>query len=175
MPVKRSEILRPKLEEAKKVLEKALEEACEEEVHDADIAKLIRIEESLAIAGVAAKEAISVGQRLKEQATAPEVKEEIGAVASRTHRLFEDATGVRWDAFAVYPSSATAGHQALPDPYQRGWLSFSSGKVRRRLAPIPDGWKDLSDDGLCRLCEKAAAAPRVTSAESPPKTDVPPD
>lgn len=40
-----------------------------------------------------------------------------------------------------------------------GWLAFQAGTERRRLAPIPDGWEDTSDEALRALCKRAAPAP----------------
>jgi hypothetical protein len=161
MAANNPEMLRPELARAQKKLEAALDEVCDADVKKADTAELIRIEESLAIAAAAAKEAISVRQKLRQQRDREEKVFE-------NHRIFDDAKGVRWEVFAVYPSSVTAGRPAaLPDPYQRGWLSFDSGArgELRRLAPIPDGWTKLSDDGLRQLCQKAELAPR---RKSPP-------
>lgn len=157
MAGKNSEALRPELARAQRKLEAALDDACDSDVKKADTAELIRIEESLAIAGAAAKEAISVRQRLRLERNREEKVFE-------NHRIFDDAKGARWDVFAVNPSSVTAG-RSLPDPYQRGWLSFDSAGELRRLAPIPDGWTKLSDEGLRQLCEKAEIAPR---RKSPP-------
>ena len=147
------ELLRPELAQAQKTLEAALDVACVSDVKHANTAELIRIDETLAIASAAAKEAISVRQRLSEE-------REQGQKVPEIHRRFEDANSVRWDAFAVYPSRETAGRAELPDPFQHGWLSFDSGAVTRRLAPIPDEWEQASEDGLRRLCEKAEVAPR---------------
>jgi hypothetical protein len=151
--------LRPELAQAEQKLERALNDACDSDVKKADTGELIRIEQSLALANAAAREVISVRRRLREERV-----EELRVRES--HRKFDDAHGVRWDAFAVHPSVATAGRGALPDPYQAGWLSFDSGKETRRLAPIPDGWKDLSDDGLRRLLDKAEAAPQRKRRDS---------
>jgi hypothetical protein len=147
------ELLSPELAQAQKKLETALDQACHSDIKKADTGELIRIEDSLARASAAAKEAISVRRRLRQE-------RELGQKVRENRRRFDDANGVRWDAFAVFPSSATEGRGALPDPFQRGWLSFDSGTETRRLAPIPDGWKELSEDGLRRLCEKAEVAPR---------------
>jgi hypothetical protein len=161
MAANKPEALRPELARVQRKLEAAMDEACDSDVKKADTAELIRIEESLAIASAAAKEAISVRKKLRQD----RVREE---KVFENHRIFEDARGVRWEVFAVYPSSVTAGRTAaLPDPYQRGWLSFDSGASGqlRRLAPIPDGWSKLPDEGLRKLCEKAEVAPR---RKSPP-------
>lgn len=154
MTAKNRELIRPEVAKAQKKLEAALDEACDSDVKEADTAELVRIEEQLSIAHAAAKEAISVRQRLRDEREQDQKTRE-------NHRRFEDAKGVRWDAFAVYPSAASMGRTAaLPDPYRRGWLSFDSGTETRRLAPTPDGWVTLSDDGLRRLLDKAEVAPR---------------
>ena len=145
--------LRPELAQAQQKLETALSEACVADVKKANTAQLIRIDETLATASAAAKEAISIRQRLRRE-------REQGRQVREIHRPFDDASGVRWDAFAVHPSGATAGRGALPDPYQKGWLSFTSPMETRRLAPIPEGWTELSDDGLRLLFEMAEIAPR---------------
>ena len=36
-----------------------------------------------------------------------------------------------------------------------GWLAFACDQERRRLAPAPMGWENLSDDALIRLCRAA--------------------
>jgi hypothetical protein len=148
-------LLRPELERAQQKLATALNEACDADVKKANTAQLIRIDETLATASAAAKEAISIRQRLRRE------REQRSPLQAREiHRPFDDDNGVRWDAFAVHPSGATAGRGALPDPYTKGWLSFTSATETRRLAPIPDGWTELSDDGLRLLFEMAEIAPR---------------
>ncbi|MDB4873979.1 MAG: hypothetical protein JWM41_425 [Gemmatimonadetes bacterium] len=163
-----SEPLRPQLEQAQKTLIDALTDACSASLSDADTGELIRIEEVLAIANEAAKEVISVrrrlGQRSESQAPvkgrgAHEVAD-VAAPSPDDHREIEDAKGVRWVAFAVYPSRTTGARSPLPASFQRGWLAFDSGMETRRLTPIPEGWHLLSNDELCLLCEKGEIAPR---------------
>jgi hypothetical protein len=36
-----------------------------------------------------------------------------------------------------------------------GWIAFQSREERRRLAPIPEGWTQLTDAELARLAERA--------------------
>jgi hypothetical protein len=161
MAANKPEMLRPEVARAQKKLEAAMDEACESDVDvkKANTAELIRIEESLALASTAAREAISVRQKLRQRRDREEKVFE-------NHRIFDDARGRRWEVFAVHPSSVAAGRTAsLPDPYQRGWLSFDSGVAGelRRLAPIPDGWSKLPDEGLRKLWEKAEVAPRRKS------------
>lgn len=40
-----------------------------------------------------------------------------------------------------------------------GWLAFESETERRRLAPIPDGWHELSEEALQRLWRGAEVLP----------------
>jgi hypothetical protein len=57
-----------------------------------------------------------------------------------------------WDVWDVRPQ-ARAG--SVGNGMENGWLCFQSGSRRRRLAPIPDGWNDLSDAGIAELFEGA--------------------
>lgn len=163
-----SESLRPKLERARETLQLALEQACRADLHDADTGELIRLEEVLAIANEAAKEAVSVRRRLKR----PRIAEPTRTAAGRsTHREVDDAQGVRWLIFAVYPSPAMAQRASLREPFQRGWLAFDCGMETRRLAPVPDDWASLPDADLVALIARAEVAPRRTK----PRREPPPD
>ena len=42
-----------------------------------------------------------------------------------------------------------------------GWLTFQAGPMRRRLAPVPDGWDRLADAELATLCGRASTALRA--------------
>jgi hypothetical protein len=41
-----------------------------------------------------------------------------------------------------------------------GWLAFEGAGERRRIAPIPEGWFEMSDAELARLVAKAAVVRR---------------
>jgi hypothetical protein len=43
-----------------------------------------------------------------------------------------------------------------------GWLAFQCGTTRRRLVPVPPGWRELPDAELVALCRRAAPAPPGT-------------
>ena len=47
----------------------------------------------------------------------------------------------------------------IPQGLSRGWLAFESGQDKRRLAPIPAGWEELTDAELESLCARATQAP----------------
>jgi hypothetical protein len=156
MTAPQSEGLRPKLERAQATLRSALQQACSADLQDADTGELIKLEEVLAIANEAAKEAVSVRRRLGQTARSddgPDPK-------AGNHREFDDDKGVRWIVFAVHPSTATRSRAGLREPYQNGWLAFDCGMETRRLAPIPDGWLELAIEELQAMCARAQVAPR---------------
>ncbi|HXD47664.1 MAG TPA: hypothetical protein VN600_02750 [Gemmatimonadaceae bacterium] len=142
--------LKPTLDRAKTTLKTALETACATDLDRADTGELIRIEEVLAIANEAAKEAVSVRRRLHK----PREIEPTGT------RDVQDARGVRWSVFAVHPSAASGGRAPLREHFRDGWLAFDAGDETRRIAPIPTDWRALSDADLLTLCEQAEPAPR---------------
>jgi hypothetical protein len=94
-------------------------------------------------------------------------------------REFTDSLGRRWRVWAVRPQhlerrkpTPAAPPPGAPERRQRrelrsvvgeelrrGWLTFETGRLRRRLAPIPEGWALASDAELERLCEAAVAVP----------------
>lgn len=159
--------LRPDLREAAETLEQALAEACASKPADeADTGELIRVEEMLALAGEAARRAISIRRQAREQAgsasTAPEsVEGQLGdQPVAQTHRLFDDTHGVRWDVWAVYPEGRPSQVSALPGTFQTGWLVFESVNEKRRLSPIPSNWQSLPPGELEVLCERAETASR---------------
>ena len=149
-----TEVLRPKLQEAQRALDAALDEACETDIERADTTDLIRLEESLTIAREAARTVIGVLQRLVGKSG------ELEEVQPPTHRIFIDNHGVQWDAFAVYPSRATKGRSSLPAPYDKGWLALQCPEGLRRLTPIPETWKECSREEFCQILDKATAVPR---------------
>lgn len=159
MPEKELDVLRPQLVRAERSLKRALEEVCHANVTAANTGELIRIEEVLAIANEAAKEAVSVRRKLR-QGTAAEYDERRDDSGLGAQREFEDVRGVRWIVFAVYPSSARVARSGLRAQFQEGWLAFDSGVETRRLAPIPADWFDLTDDLLEDACQRAEVAPK---------------
>lgn len=97
------------------------------------------------------------------------------------HRTFKDRRGFVWEVWEVCPSSMErrvardrrAAQRPTPERRQRpevrikasptfagGWLAFSSHFERRRLAPIPEGWSEWSDDQVAELLQRASPAGR---------------
>ncbi len=166
---------RSDLREAAETLEQALTEACASPpAHEADTGELIRVEEMLALAGDAARRAISIRRKARQLAE-PDLEQLPRSVAgalegtsadlgidqptSATHRLFDDGRGVNWDVWAVYPEGRPSQLSALPGTFQSGWLVFESSTEKRRLSPIPSGWLTLPLPELRQLCDSASAAP----------------
>ncbi|HET7233308.1 MAG TPA: hypothetical protein VFJ16_25070 [Longimicrobium sp.] len=79
-------------------------------------------------------------------------------------REFTATDGTTWQAWEVIPGQGTrrADGALLPDEYRSGWLCFSNGAERRRLAPLPARWKERADAELDVL--RRAATP-VRSAQ----------
>jgi hypothetical protein len=160
------------VERAQKRLADALDEACTgKAAAEFDTGELIKVEEVLAIANDAAKEAISLRRRLRRDEVRDDATEETSTEGPSTaiHRVFDDQHGIRWNAFAVYPTQTAKAKSTLPEQYRTGWLSFNSITETRRVAPIPERWTDLPDDTLRQLCETAEVA-RRSSREGPATT-----
>ncbi len=102
------------------------------------------------------------------------------------HRTFHDDTARLWNAWDVVPMwgerryherrehleqrrSAERRRQerrryrglriALPPQLAQGWIAFESGDERRRLAPIPPGWHELTEEQLVELWRVAEPLP----------------
>ena len=155
--------LRAELERARMTLKETLDQACTADLAAANTGELVRLEEVLAIANEAAKEAVSFRRRLSDRAR-------VKASELPASRELEDERGVRWVVFTVYPSAA--GRPVIREAYRGGWLSFDSGVETRRAAPIPPGWERMSDAELMVLLAGAEVArPRRRRVTDEPRDD----
>lgn len=68
------------------------------------------------------------------------------------HRIFY-RQGQRWEVWEVRRRQE---HRSVDPELAEGWLTFESAAEKRRLAPIPEGWEELDDETLVRLCDSAA-------------------
>lgn len=77
-------------------------------------------------------------------------------------RQFRDEAGVEWQVYQTERnlSAEQRRDHLLPVEYRHGWLVFETADEKRRLAPIPEGWSELSDQALAGLCASAAAQSR---------------
>ena len=162
------EELRPldaRLENVTAALKASLDEACGTDVQRLDTSESLRIEEVLAIASEAAREVVSLRRKRhqirKRSRTGRTTSTAVDAELA--HRFFVDAQGVRWDAFAVLPTTEPRGLSRLPEPFQQGWLCFESATEKRRLGPIPEQWMSASDDELRRMRDAAQAVQQRTT------------
>jgi hypothetical protein len=90
------------------------------------------------------------------------------------HREFVDSHGKQWEVWSVRPEYAERRRRTpaedipaverreraefrvpLGGQWADGWLCFESGAEKRRLAPVPDDWAEMSPDELEKLCESA--------------------
>jgi hypothetical protein len=97
------------------------------------------------------------------------------------HRTYTDPLGRQWDVWSVQPEYAerrrtpAAGTVVLPNEERRthkgfrvplgrtwaeGWLVFETAGEKRRLAPFPPDWIQLSDAELDKLRERATVTAR---------------
>jgi hypothetical protein len=95
-----------------------------------------------------------------------------------SHRAYTDSLGRHWDVWSVQPEYAErrrttpgAGTPVVPERRARntfrvplgktwaaGWLVFETKGEKRRLAPVPPNWTELTDVELDRLRERAMIA-----------------
>lgn len=79
------------------------------------------------------------------------------------HRTFSDRRGVAWEVWDVFPrlmpgtTRREAGPAAIDGQLVEGWLAFQAGESRRRLAPVPAGWEEATEEQLQRWCSEALA------------------
>lgn len=168
-----SEALGSTLQRANEALKSALGEACGVDIDRADTGELIRVEEVLAIANEAAKEAISVRRRLSTE-RAPDQSTSAVQTVQASSREIEDEQGVRWAAFEVHPTTST-DRISVRERFRDGWLAFDSGLETRRVAPIPGDWQELEDERLLEVLRAAESVPRRSGRRSnrlamPPET-----
>lgn len=83
---------------------------------------------------------------------------------------FTDSRGARWLVYEVQRQPRGEHRRdPLPSEFQRGWLVFehADGRHRkRRLAPFPDSWQELSPGQLEELCRGAARARKTEEKSS---------
>jgi hypothetical protein len=180
-----SDPLTPQLREAELLLQQALDEACATEpASNVDTGELIRVEGMLEIATDAAKNAIALRRRRREEGKGSGARggvelgaAEAAASEAATHRAFTDAGGVTWDVYAVYPEARLSAR--LRGTFKEGWLCFDSGPEKRRLSPVPEKWQQLPAGELERLADRAerarprSAVPR-SGDDEPGPADRPP-
>jgi hypothetical protein len=80
--------------------------------------------------------------------------------AAEIPTFLDDAQQV-WEVRAICEPLLPGRTQVLARPeFSSGWLLFTSGAERRRLAPLPPGWRQAPEAQLRRWCEDASPARR---------------
>ncbi len=76
-------------------------------------------------------------------------------------RTFRDGAGVEWTVFEVRRTNEESNWAYLPRGFRSGWLCFESVSGKRRLSPVPDGWKLQEEDDLERMMKRATPVGRT--------------
>jgi hypothetical protein len=72
---------------------------------------------------------------------------------------FVDDTQRQWEVREICePILPDRTSLLAPSEFSAGWLLFTSGAERRRLAPLPPGWRQAPEAQLRRWCEDACPA-----------------
>ena len=87
-------------------------------------------------------------------------------------RQFRDNAGVEWQVYQTERAAAADRRRdhLLPVEYREGWLVFESESEKRRLAPVPPDWAQLSDEALAAFCASAAIQTRAAKRSEPRAT-----
>lgn len=72
-----------------------------------------------------------------------------------TLRVFWDERNCPWEVRAIQPPDTERRARLLPPAHANGWLLFSLGEERRRLAPLPADWREASEAQLERWWQEA--------------------
>jgi hypothetical protein len=169
--------LEPALEKAEAELAKHLDEACEqqgEDVGEASLDDLLRLEEELLAAARAADQTVRIRRRLEERGPGDRRAEESPSDRVVTQppqepaggrvREFRDRQGRAWRAWEVRPGlgrPVSQLHRYLGD-LVNGWLAFAclDDEARKRLPKFPPDWLEMSNQELEALLNQAAEVPR---------------
>jgi hypothetical protein len=84
--------------------------------------------------------------------------EQSDARPSDTTTFVDDASR-RWEVHEIsQPLLPDRVGVLAPPAFSQGWLLFTCGTERRRLAPLPPGWREAPEAQLQRWCDDAAPA-----------------
>lgn len=74
-------------------------------------------------------------------------------------KTFRDSAGIEWSVVEIEASALSSlPRSSLRHPeFKDGWLLFQSEGCRKRLAPYPKSWREMSPDELEELCKEARA------------------
>jgi hypothetical protein len=162
---RRRDSLAVQLEDAEQTLRQSLADVCAKKPSSrTNTGELIRVAEVLEIAGTAVKRAIAIRRRRRVDEvlrSAHGVMADAEAMRVRTtaRHAFTDSHQNVWHVFDVYPTTDPAELSRLAPPFLHGWLCFESEREKRRLSPIPWGWRSVNDHDLEKLLARAEIVP----------------
>ncbi|HET9424557.1 MAG TPA: hypothetical protein VFO55_04225 [Gemmatimonadaceae bacterium] len=87
-------------------------------------------------------------------------------------RIFRDTAGTEWTVFEVRRTSDETNWAYLPRGFRSGWLCFESAAGKRRLSPVPEGWKLLDAPDLEAMLQRATAVERARTSSARDGLDV---
>jgi hypothetical protein len=93
-------------------------------------------------------------------------------------RNFTDGSGNEWMVFEVRRQGEEEDNWAyLPRGFRAGWLCFESDVGKRRLSPVPDGWRGSEPAELERMLRRATPVVRGrrSAVDAPAFDSRPPD
>ena len=72
------------------------------------------------------------------------------AIGEPEVRVVSVEADLEWEVRAIRPQDSERRARLLPADHANGWLLFSLGLKRRRLAPVPPEWHNATDTQLKR-------------------------
>ena len=63
-------------------------------------------------------------------------------------RTFRDENGSEWEVRAITPATKDRRAPVVRADLANGWLLFTLGLERRRLAPLPSSWREATESQL---------------------------
>jgi hypothetical protein len=76
---------------------------------------------------------------------------------------FLDGTSRRWEVREIsQPLLPDRARVLAPPEFSSGWLLFTCGAERRRLAPLPPGWRQAPEAQLRQWCDDASPARKMS-------------
>lgn len=91
-------------------------------------------------------------------------EKERGGPASSEPRVFRDEREQDWEVRAIHPTQRDRRSDFVRADYANGWLLFTLGLERRRLAPLPVGWQSAPESQLAEWCAEAKLVENSTMA-----------
>jgi hypothetical protein len=88
-----------------------------------------------------------------------------GMIEEQLPRSFRDQHGLEWEVRAITPATKDRRAPVVRPDLANGWLLFTLGLERRRLAPLPSAWREASETQLERWRRSAEPVqPRMERA-----------